>query len=207
MGDLRETNPTLIIISVFILLISVQPISAVTITSDVVLDPTGTPCKFNWQHTYEDNGTLIVEKDYIKVGGIRCECEPSSALTVMVNDWNPENKDEGGEDLFSLSTVAHTDGEFGMAFSNLPEGEKYFIFKEGEPGVWMNVTTDEDGVLEFGDEYHSQNDYVIQKAGEEIVPPTFPSPEEEGLISPPIIFIGVSIIIVVAAILILTRGD
>jgi len=150
-------------------------VQAVAITEGVVLDPPGLT-KYVWDCVYEDNTSLIcaesITGEGIKVGGIYCMFDPTTELTILVHAWNPDNKDEPGEIVFDLSTIAQQAGGFEATFENLIPGQKYEIWKNGKR--WKVVKADEHGKLKFADRVGSENRYVIRCAGTPTPTPTIP---------------------------------
>ena len=152
-----------VLLTLIILVVSINQVQAVAITKNVVLDPTGTLARFTWDCVYEDDKSAIVDSTSIMVGGIRCWCDPTVDLNVLVHAWNPENKNKNGETVFDFSTLANQAGSFTIKFGHLIPNSRYAVYKNGEK--WKTLKTNDKGELEFYDRVHSQNEYVIKFAG------------------------------------------
>jgi hypothetical protein len=168
-----------LMLALCIFLVLVQAASAITITKGVVFDPTESLASFTWDCIYEDDGSALIESTWFKVGGIKCSFNPNVELTVIIHEWNPENKNNIGKTVFDLTTISHQSGKFNATFENLPPNKKYSIYKNGD--LWRTVTTDEDGVLEFYDNVDSSSRYVIKCGAPAQIPVPIQPPPSPGL--------------------------
>jgi len=163
------------LLAVLVLIASVSVAGAVAVQPGVEIHPSGTLCHFVMNTNYEDNKSLVVEEPWFVLGGIKCYCDSGVELTVLINEWNPNNKDKANETVFDLSTIAHQKGSFIIALEGLLPNTEYTIYKNGEE--WKTVTSDDSGKIKFSDTVGSENRYVIVKAAG--AAPVLPPPAEE----------------------------
>jgi len=157
----------------------ITPVTAISISKNVVFNPTQVPWKVAWNYPYQDDYTAIVGATWIKIGGIKFWMDVSTSTNVIVNEWSPNNKNKDGKTVFEFSVVTDQDTEYTIYFGGLVPSHYYTIYKNDNK--WKVVKTDEDGVLSFTDESHSSIDYVIVTGGVVALPVITPPVEKTWL--------------------------
>ena len=163
-----------IITAGIILITLIATAKAVVIQPGVEYAPTQSMASYYWNCTYEDNKSAVIEATWIQVGGIKVETDSTVKLLIVIEEWNPDNKDEDSEVVLEFRTVSQRPGWFKMTIEGLVPGKDYTIVKiVKDYRGWIVKTADDNGRISFRDRVSSESRYIVvcgHEEEEEIIP-------------------------------------